>query len=1601
MCMFLSDLWAEVVRLRFGKPVGKALPNAKVPNCGYRPELRRSRVEQLEDRYLLSVGYDSAEYATGLIAPTADELAWERENMSVVQEIELNDLGLKRLAAEQEAETVLLASEELTGETDGNEVIVATSGGLPSSVDNSTLQYFPGIRSQGSQGSCAAFSVTYYTMTYMTALARGWDASDPGDNTTKFSPKWTYNMVNGGVDAGASIGSVFEVLADHGAATWAELPYDSNYREWVYDDPEVWRNAVGVRPSEIGYLYAADDDGIDDVKTMLANGSILNFGTYIYSWQYKTIADDPSTTADDGEVGKQAAYWVNGFEGGHAMTVVGYNDDIWIDINGNGQVEAAEKGAFRIANNWGMGWQDGGFTWLSYDALKQVSEAGGPSANRQPAWQSSKAYWLTARESYTPTLLAEFTVQHAERNQLTISMGRADSGSVAPSVTWTPAGLSGDGGEYGFDGLAYSSSASAPAGTFVLDFTDLAPEYGASTVYFLGLNDTTDASLAGTLSSFTATDWQGNPLDSATNVPQIDADGISSVAYAYMESTLTDFAVDSTWISVAEGSSFTLQVKLAAAPSTDVTVTTSWLSSDSDLSISSGSTLVFTTGNWDAYQTVEIVAAQDVDDTNGTGILQLSASGLRGVPIHVTEEDDEPIYQATMDSDPGWTYEGEWEWGAPQGGGGSRGNADPASAATGKFVVGYNLAGDYAANTSPAAWLTTTAIDCSGYADVELRFERWLNVERPAYDQAYLEVSNNGVTWTQIWTNSEQITDADWTLVSYDISAIADDAETVYIRWGIESDGYWQFSGWNIDDVALTGTELEPAGNAPTSVDLVSAFDTGASDSDNSTYYDNSSAEAVLEFEVGGTIAGATVKVYADGFIIGTAIATGETTTVTTSGAFDLEDGSHAITACQAEPGRRKSLLTPELTITVDTAVDLPDVVDPVPNARITAVDSIEITLSEPVTGMDLSDLSLTLDGAAIDLSGATLTSNNPQGYATSFILGNLTTATEVTGYYELTVSAAGTGIADEAGNVLAANASGTWGKYDLVVEGTPDDDVVIVTTDGTSHTVEINGATVCAGTVCLTFYFTGGGGTDEIHVYGSADPDALVSGPDVSTLDWGSDGVNLTINDFDCLYAYGSGDDTVYLYDGDGADDLSATPTRATMDWSTGASAVTQGFGRIYAEGSTGDNATMTGDSAGGNHFYGYDTRAILSTSSLFVQASGFDLVTATAGGTTGNTAYLYDGAGDDDLSVTPTSATMDWSTGVSAVAQDFGRVYAYGSTGDSADITGDSAGGNRMYAYNTRTMVVTPSSRVQATGFEAVTVTAGGTTSNYAYLYGGVGFDDLAVSPAVATLHWNSGSSAMALGFARVYAYGGTEDNTIITGDGNGNARLYGYGTRTIFRASSLYVLASGFGGVTVNSGGGAGNQLFMYDTDGVGRYLHVQSDQPRCRIGADRRRPGPYPGHGLQCHTSLRDERNGGRSLPEWNDRRREIPRLQQLWLPDRHGLLQLHPQYRRGPRELRRFRRGQRHPQNHRHACLQPPRRRRLVTLLDGCPKKTGKLLVGSLSVDSFEKVIFHGDRCAFLEEIHRNQQSTYSSSNEDRPFQARQWAATNTYLVPRH
>ncbi|MBU0641071.1 MAG: hypothetical protein KKB50_19605 [Planctomycetes bacterium] len=156
-----------------------------------------------------------------------------------------------------------------------------------------------------------------------------------------------------------------------------------------------------------------------------------------------------------------------------------------------------------------------------------------------------------------------------------------------------------------------------------------------------------------------------------------------------------------------------------------------------------------------------------------------------------------------LDTNPGWTTTGQWAWGHPTGGGGEYGYPDPTGGHTGSNVYGYNLSGDYT-NNMPEYNLTTAAIDCTGFTRVTLKFWRWLGVEQPTFDHAYVRVSNDGTNWTTVWENDAQITDNSWQQQSYDISAIANDQPTVYVRWTMgTTDTSWRFCGWNIDDVEI------------------------------------------------------------------------------------------------------------------------------------------------------------------------------------------------------------------------------------------------------------------------------------------------------------------------------------------------------------------------------------------------------------------------------------------------------------------------------------------------------------------------------------------------------------------------------------------------------------------------------------------------------------------------------------------------------------------------------------------------------------------------------------------------------------------------------
>jgi hypothetical protein len=235
---------------------------------------------------------------------------------------------------------------------------------------------------------------------------------------------------------------------------------------------------------------------------------------------------------------------------------------------------------------------------------------------------------------------------------------------------------------------------------------------------------------------------------------------------------------------------------------------------------------------------------------------------------------------------------------------------------------------------------------------------------------------------------------------------------------------------------------------APGAPTLTPASDTGLSSSDGITRLNNSSPATALTFQVANTVSGATVTIYANGTAIGSALANGTTTFVTTDGSTALPDGAYVITATQSLPSG-KSPPSSGLNIQVDTTTPTPTITPIVPNPVTSPVSSLVITFGQPVYGMTLPGLSLTRNGGANLLTAAqTLTSTD----GVTWTLSSLDPITAFGGSYTLSLNA---GAAQSiAGNPSAA-ASQSWQNVSAPadsISGTGGNDTITLAadTDGT-----------------------------------------------------------------------------------------------------------------------------------------------------------------------------------------------------------------------------------------------------------------------------------------------------------------------------------------------------------------------------------------------------------------------------------------------------------------------------------------------------------------------------------------------------------------------
>lgn len=332
------------------------------------------------------------------------------------------------------------------GATYDNNVLEGADGSmpLPSSVDLSTSPYFPEIGDQGSLGSCVSWATTYYQFTYEAHKLN--NIITTKENT--YSPTWTFNLTNGGLVSASFYTDAYNVLINHGALTMKDMPYNSNnYNTSWSDDIDAMIEALNVRASSVGHVGIVTSGAtitnnkstnLNMVKSLLNSGKVLMVrGASDYqllNWSYKPRY---------GSNNEYVAYRASSSKDGHAMTIVGYDDNVCCDVNGNGIIEDCERGAFKMVNSLGTGWKNGGSVWVLYDALNKVSantvnnwedrEAG----QRVPIFQRNdefgNSFYFMNVENCEVGLVGLLSVNTSYRNKLSTSVFRSSNGMYSSS----------------------------------------------------------------------------------------------------------------------------------------------------------------------------------------------------------------------------------------------------------------------------------------------------------------------------------------------------------------------------------------------------------------------------------------------------------------------------------------------------------------------------------------------------------------------------------------------------------------------------------------------------------------------------------------------------------------------------------------------------------------------------------------------------------------------------------------------------------------------------------------------------------------------------------------------------------------------------------------------------------------------------------------------------------------------------------------------------------------------------------------------------------------------------------------------------------------
>jgi len=205
---------------------------------------------------------------------------------------------------------------------------------IPTEVDMSDKM--PEVGSQGNQQSCVAWAIAYALKGYQENVQLG--------EPIKFSPSFVYNQINGGKNVPTHMTDGLNILSQQGVCLMDEMPYDEE--NWEEKPSAAHRSsAKRFRIDEWRRVNTMD---VKEIKTHLAAGLPVIIGALVTN---EFIEKGYTDGAD--------YIWKKNGEnvGGHAMLLVGYDDD---------------KNAFKLINSWGKNWGDKGYGWIDYDLFADV-----------------------------------------------------------------------------------------------------------------------------------------------------------------------------------------------------------------------------------------------------------------------------------------------------------------------------------------------------------------------------------------------------------------------------------------------------------------------------------------------------------------------------------------------------------------------------------------------------------------------------------------------------------------------------------------------------------------------------------------------------------------------------------------------------------------------------------------------------------------------------------------------------------------------------------------------------------------------------------------------------------------------------------------------------------------------------------------------------------------------------------------------------------------------------------------------------------------------------------------------------------------------------